>query len=215
MLSFVSDDRCRSHNSNGPERPKRWQALDAVLRGRQGWKELHNDVTAGPLRASRAVQKVHTQDYLVQMYDTASKGGKLCSDEVRITPGTLKACMASVDSVLTAVDHICRLPAAFCFCNVRPPGHHAQSCTTSGFCVVNQVMAAAVYALQTYPSTIKRVAIWDCDLHLGDAHVEMLEKTPNPNISYSIDSRKSHLSATSAGRSLTLRRERYSSEGIA
>jgi acetoin utilization deacetylase AcuC-like enzyme len=60
------------------------------------------------------------------------------------------------------------------FCIVRPPGHHAgrdglvHNSISQGFCLVNNIAIGAVYALQTYPEKIKKVAIVDIDVHHGD-----------------------------------------------
>jgi acetoin utilization deacetylase AcuC-like enzyme len=59
------------------------------------------------------------------------------------------------------------------FCNVRPPGHHAHSDHGSGFCFMNNVGCGAKYALDTYPDTVKRVLIFDWDLHHGNGTQEI------------------------------------------
>ena len=53
------------------------------------------------------------------------------------------------------------------FVCVRPPGHHAgtdgllTNSSSCGFCIFNNVMIAALHALETYPDQIKRIAIVD------------------------------------------------------
>ena len=55
------------------------------------------------------------------------------------------------------------------FSIVRPPGHHA--CGTedkiSGFCFINNVAVAAEYLIKNHK--LKRVAIFDWDVHHGDS----------------------------------------------
>ena len=182
MLSFVSDRRCHGHCSNGPETPARWTTLDAVLRGRSGWEELINDPDDAVFKPSRAVQRIHTIDYLKTTVKACENSTHVCTDEVAVHPPSMIACQASVQSVLTAIDNVCGQPRAFSFCNVRPPGHHAQKDTTSGFCVFNQVAAGALYALDMYPKTIRRVAIWDYDGHYPDGTVDVLKAVNVPTI---------------------------------
>lgn len=50
-------------------------------------------------------------------------------------------------------------------CIIRPPGHHADEETPSGFCLINNVAVAAKYAIQ---NGIKRVLIVDWDVHHGN-----------------------------------------------
>ena len=64
------------------------------------------------------------------------------------------------------------------FCNVRPPGHHANSKHGAGFCFLNNVAIAARYALDKYDN-INRVLIIDWDLHHGDGTQEIFAESDN------------------------------------
>eukprot|EP00435_Cladocopium_sp_Y103_P056894 s994_g19.t1 len=55
----------------------------------------------------------------------------------------------------------------------RPPGHHAGPTSSTGFCLVNNVALAARYALRKYPALIKRVLIFDWDIHHGQGTQEV------------------------------------------
>ena len=52
------------------------------------------------------------------------------------------------------------------FCEVRPPGHHAEKQKAMGFCVYNNVAVGAYYLLEKY--NLKKVAIIDFDVHHGN-----------------------------------------------
>src|SRR5690606_14377594 len=52
------------------------------------------------------------------------------------------------------------------FCNIRPPGHHAESGRAMGFCFFNNVAVAAAHALEHHG--LSRVAIIDFDVHHGN-----------------------------------------------
>jgi acetoin utilization deacetylase AcuC-like enzyme len=71
------------------------------------------------------------------------------------------------------------------FCNVRPPGHHANSKHGAGFCFLNNVAIAARYALDKYDH-IQKVLIVDWDLHHGDGTQEIFAESDNadPNVMY-------------------------------
>jgi len=60
-----------------------------------------------------------------------------------------------------------------CFALIRPPGHHASSGSSWGFCYFNNM----VIALQTLKQNqqIKTAYILDIDLHFGDGTVNILE----------------------------------------
>jgi acetoin utilization deacetylase AcuC-like enzyme len=71
------------------------------------------------------------------------------------------------------------------FCNVRPPGHHANSKHGAGFCFLNNVAIAARYALDKYDQ-IQKVLIIDWDLHHGDGTQEIFVEgdKADPNVMY-------------------------------
>ncbi|HXW09091.1 MAG TPA: histone deacetylase family protein, partial [Steroidobacteraceae bacterium] len=80
----------------------------------------------------------------------------------------LRAAGANVlatDLVLTGV-------ASRAFCNVRPPGHHAERAATMGFCFFNNVAVAARHALDHHG--LERVAVLDFDVHLGNGTEDIL-----------------------------------------
>jgi acetoin utilization deacetylase AcuC-like enzyme len=52
------------------------------------------------------------------------------------------------------------------FCATRPPGHHARTDTTSGFCLFNNIAVASRHALDSLGA--RRVFIFDWDVHHGD-----------------------------------------------
>lgn len=82
------------------------------------------------------------------------------------------------------------------FACIRPPGHHAgtdgllTTASSCGFCVFNNVMIAALYALDTYPDLIHRIAIVDIglcvsyllivDIHHGNGTEQILKRYNHP-----------------------------------
>ena len=153
--------------------------------------ELSNPLIENPAKTSKALSYVHKREYLQEMARCCKTSDVLCTEEVQVVPGTLVSCQASVHSVLLAVDTVAPcLNRAFVFCNVRPPGHHAKSAETSGFCVVNQVAAGVMYSLRTFPNNVRSVAIWDYDLHFPDGTVDILQLYPHRKVElYSIHQR--------------------------
>jgi acetoin utilization deacetylase AcuC-like enzyme len=58
------------------------------------------------------------------------------------------------------------------YCIIRPPGHHAYHNEASGFCFFNNAALAAKIALDE-PFGLKRVCIFDWDIHHGDGTQSM------------------------------------------
>ena len=79
---------------------------------------------------------------------------------------SLTAALESAGAGCNAVDWVMDGDDRQAFCATRPPGHHATYDSAMGFCVFNNIVIAARYALQTYE--LKRVAIIDFDVHHGN-----------------------------------------------
>jgi histone deacetylase 6 len=77
--------------------------------------------------------------------------------------GTIQA----LDSLFDAND-----PTSAAFAAVRPPGHHASSDVSAGFCIFNNVAIAVKHAQAKHG--LKKICIFDCDVHCGDGTSKIL-----------------------------------------
>ena len=59
---------------------------------------------------------------------------------------------------------------------IRPPGHHALSHCSMGFCHFNNVAIAAMIAIEKYK--LNRILIVDWDVHYGNGTHKMFESDP-------------------------------------
>jgi len=62
------------------------------------------------------------------------------------------------------------------FCNIRPPGHHAEKAQAMGFCIFNNVAVGAAHALAVHG--LSRVAIADFDVHHGNGTEHIFHDDP-------------------------------------
>ena len=60
-----------------------------------------------------------------------------------LSPGSYRAALHAAGGACAMVDALLAGEARAAFCGTRPPGHHARSETTSGFCLFNNVAVAA------------------------------------------------------------------------
>lgn len=111
--------------------------------------------------------RVHTAEHIQRITRSSPKEGiHLLTDDVYLSPQTLSAARHAAGAGVLAVDMIMRGETDAVFCNVRPPGHHAERARAMGFCIFNNIAVAAAHALAAYG--LQRIAIVDFDVHHGN-----------------------------------------------
>ena len=89
----------------------------------------------------------------------------------------------STGCVLEAVDLVMKGKVKNALALIRPPGHNAGfygpvenlEVNSSGFCIVNNVAIGAAYAKNIYRNIIKKIAIFDFDIHHGNGTEEIIQ----------------------------------------
>ena len=166
-IALVSHPECLRHNL-GPEHPEqsgRIHAIENALAQSSLWPDL---VHVQPEAASRtALERVHPKNYLDSLIDATPRSGLNWLDaDTGLCLVSWNAALYAAGAGICAVDDILAGKYQRAFCNVRPPGHHAESAQAMGFCLINNVAVAAAHAL-TQPG-IGKVAIVDFDVHHGN-----------------------------------------------
>eukprot|EP00924_Labyrinthula_sp_SR-Ha-C_P001747 augustus_masked-scaffold_64-processed-gene-0.21-mRNA-1 protein AED:0.23 eAED:0.29 QI:0/-1/0/1/-1/1/1/0/821 len=98
------------------------------------------------------------------------------------TLGTINAVLYSVGAIKKAIDDVKANLIRNAFCIVRPPGHHAgynglvKSSPSCGFCIANNVVIGAKYALERYGDHFQKISIFDFDVHAGNGTEELVER---------------------------------------
>jgi histone deacetylase 6 len=82
--------------------------------------------------------------------------------------GAIEACKAVVQGAVRNAIAI-----------IRPPGHHAESDSPSGFCIFNNVPIAARVCQDAYPDVCRKVLILDWDVHHGNGIQHAFYDDPN------------------------------------
>jgi acetoin utilization deacetylase AcuC-like enzyme len=94
-----------------------------------------------------------------------------------MSPGTWEAALLGLGAATQAVDAVLGGAATNAFAAVRPPGHHAETRRPMGFCLFNNVAAAARHAQRAHGA--ERVAIIDFDVHHGNGTQEIFWDDPS------------------------------------
>ncbi len=167
---LVTHEAFLDHLTNTQERPARMTAIDAALSD-AAFAALRRE--PAPLRGDieAAILRVHGAEHLARIAAAAADTENLpyfFDRETMISAGSWEALRRAVGAALLAVDRVMD-PAsgiANAFCQIRPPGHHAERDRIKGFCLFNNIAIAAAYARAKHG--IERAALIDFDVHHGN-----------------------------------------------
>lgn len=148
--------------------PENSSRIADILRELDRFGLLDDLALIGAEAATREqLRRVHTKglvDY-VQLV-CAHGGGLLDAGDTYATADSFDLASLAVGGCCLAVDHILNGRADNGFALIRPPGHHAEADRVSGFCLFNNVAAAARQAQLVHG--VERVFILDIDVHHGN-----------------------------------------------
>jgi acetoin utilization deacetylase AcuC-like enzyme len=167
--TFLNHDTGDYH----PERPDRMRAIDQALA-----EPLFANLARheAPLREddTKYIRLAHRQEHLREVSEVAehiASGHKFIDGDTVVSTGSWEAARRAVGAGLDAVDLVTTGAASNAFCEVRPPGHHAESHRAMGFCLFNNIAIAALYARAKYGA--ERIAVVDFDVHHGNGTQEI------------------------------------------
>jgi acetoin utilization deacetylase AcuC-like enzyme len=176
-ISLISHPDCALHEmgAHHPESPARLSAIqDQLLACGLDLILQHYDA---PLATREQLCRVHDADYVEQVFLKSPQQGQTWLDpDTSMNPCTLSAALRAAGAVVLAVDLVMTGKTSTAFCNVRPPGHHAEHDKAMGFCIFNNVAIGAAHALQAY--MLKRIAIVDFDVHHGNGTEDIFRDVP-------------------------------------
>jgi acetoin utilization deacetylase AcuC-like enzyme len=173
-VGFYDDGLFREHDAGlgHPERPER---LDAVRSGlRDAGLEAKLRLLSPRAATREEIERVHAPEHAARVAATAGKTVRFDPD-TRASPRSYEAALLAAGAVVDAVDRVLDDDLDRAFCAVRPPGHHAEADRAMGFCLFNNVAAAAAHALAR---GLERVLVIDPDVHHGNGTQAIFEDDP-------------------------------------
>lgn len=177
-IAIITHTDCMLHQMDPlhAESPRRVEVIQAALE-QYHFKQplLHLEA---PLVTREQLLRVHPATYIDWIESIAPEDGIVAIDaDSQMCPDTLRAAYLAAGSVPLAVDTVMSGKAQAAFCNVRPPGHHAEAEVAMGFCFFNNVAIGVRHAMAVHG--VKRVAIVDFDVHHGNGTQQIFQKDNN------------------------------------
>jgi acetoin utilization deacetylase AcuC-like enzyme len=147
-----------------PESPQRLKVINEVL-DKKEVKDCFLYPEFGP--ASHTIIGLnHSVELMNRVAETAGKIFDALDPDTKTSPDSYAAATLAVGALVKGIDLLVSGEIDNGFALVRPPGHHAETDRSMGFCLFNNVAVAARYALSH--CGMKRVMIVDWDLHHGN-----------------------------------------------
>ena len=172
--AYISHPDCRNHDT-GPGHPENASRLFAIEDQfvASGLDNVLRYIDA-PLVSQDQLLRVHPLAYIQAIADAIPESGhaRLDPDTV-VGPKSLTAAFRAAGAVIKAVDLVMAGEMESVFGGVRPPGHHAESTRSMGFCMFDNIAVGAAHALEAHG--LEKVAIVDFDVHHGNGTEEIFK----------------------------------------
>ena len=160
---LITSDTYREHNT-GPGHPEQIARVTSII---ENFKKFNNKNLIWKKPSSvldEIIKETHNSSYVDTVKNSFPKKGFSSLDgDTIISPGSEKASLDAVGSIISAIDGVQNKEFKNAFCSVRPPGHHAEKDKAMGFCIYNNVAIGANYLIKKY--NYKKIAILDFDVH--------------------------------------------------
>jgi acetoin utilization deacetylase AcuC-like enzyme len=171
-IGVITHPDCLLHEMGRthPEQPDRVRVISRQL----AESGLDTIEYIAPLATPLDLLRVHSQEHVNAVIAAAPDHGLISLDpDTWMNPHTLDAVLRAAGAVISAVDRVMQQEISAAFCNVRPPGHHAEHNRAMGFCFFNNLAVGVAYALEKY--NLQRIAIVDFDVHHGNGTEDIFQ----------------------------------------
>jgi acetoin utilization deacetylase AcuC-like enzyme len=167
-MTIITDERCTGYSSPGhPERPARISGTVEKLRAQT---ELPLKWAAPLPVTDEQLLRAHSKEHVALV----KKPGDAFDGDTPAHPHIYDHACRSAGGALHALKLVRAGEPAFSL--MRPPGHHATTNHAMGFCYFNSIAIATLEALAT---GVKRVTVFDFDVHHGNGTEAILLNKPN------------------------------------
>jgi acetoin utilization deacetylase AcuC-like enzyme len=167
-MKIITDERCTEYSAPGhPERPARVAKTLEKLRAQEELKITW----AEPLPVKEeSILRAHTKHHIAHVKDPPAD----FDGDTPAYPKIYEHALRSVGGALHALQGAHKGETVFSL--LRPPGHHAMQERAMGFCFLNSI---AIAALEAQATGLRKVAVYDFDVHHGNGTEAILLNKPD------------------------------------
>ncbi len=179
-VGILRDPRFQTHETtrNHPEHPSRLAAIEALLDASGLSRQL---IPIAPEQASeQSLRRVHDPallDSLARAEQEAATHRVFVDQDTVMTARSGEVARLAAGGVLRAAELVVSGDLDTAFCLPRPPGHHATTRQSMGFCLLNNVAVAAAHLRAN--GLAERVAVVDFDVHHGNGTQDIFHTDPD------------------------------------
>jgi acetoin utilization deacetylase AcuC-like enzyme len=173
LSAYITHPDCARHEMgpHHPECPERLGAINDMLLTK-GLLDYMAPYDAEPATVDQ-LERAHAALYVQELIAASpTEGYHHVDPDTSMNPHTLQAALRAAGAVVQATDLVLGGKAPSAFCNVRPPGHHAERDSAQGFCFFNNVAVGIRHALDVHG--LQRVALIDFDVHHANGSEDIL-----------------------------------------
>jgi acetoin utilization deacetylase AcuC-like enzyme len=173
LPAYISHPDCLKHDMGDqhPEAPARLGAIKDMLliKGLLDCMQTYD----APCATEQQLAQAHSTLYIRTLASMVPQEGMVQVDpDTSMNPYSYQAALRAAGAAVLAVDLVLGGEAPTAFCNIRPPGHHAEYAAAGGFCFFNNAAVAIRHALNVHG--LERVALIDFDVHHGNGSEDIL-----------------------------------------
>lgn len=177
LCAYITHPDCQLHEmgADHPECPARLAAIQdqLLVKGLLDHMTPYDAPPATQEQLARAHASAYVRDILAA---SPLEGYRQVDPDTRMNPFSTRAALRAAGAAVLATDLVLGGQVPTAFCNIRPPGHHAERMTAMGFCFFNNVAVGILHALEAHG--LERVALIDFDVHHGNGSEDILRNDP-------------------------------------
>ena len=161
-----------------PGHPENANRLKSIITGLNE-KKLFEKLLIVETRSAEfdEISICHSKDYIKYVEEFCSEGGGYLDPDTYSNQYSYVSAIKAIGGSIDLTNSVIGGKLKNGFALLRPPGHHALSNKSIGFCLFGNIAIAAKFAL-THPR-INKVAIVDFDVHHGNGTQALVGDDPN------------------------------------